>query len=309
MRSWSFSSFTLKKNRKKSSFSDTSECVSRQDSGTGKSSLDGDADQKLEPQDSATDPALMAAILESLRTHQVEGCPSISAASRLLCRNLSQADAELAGELRQRRAAQLHTSRDGITYFEHSEADYPLTLPSFQGHSAEVRRRVLAQLCNEHLQEAAEAAGVINCVPRCTQQLVLNTQGDGNCLSHACSLGVWGVHDRDSQLRGAIRSTMTHPIAGQDIKLRFELQLRQNGIPQAEWAAEWGREVKAFHSSSRITDRFLSDVHCFTLANVLRRPLVMYGDKHAALAGGHDTARHGLAKHACFGGAKGCRSA
>ena len=28
-----------------------------------------------------------------------------------------------------------------------------------------------------------------------------------------------------------------------------------------------------------------SDVHCFALANVLRRPLILYGDEHAALAG------------------------
>ena len=43
--------------------------------------------------------------------------------------------------------------------------------------------------------------GVINAVPGCTPQLVLTTLGDGNCLSHACSLGVWGIHDRDSRLR------------------------------------------------------------------------------------------------------------
>ena len=49
-----------------------------------------------------------------------------------------------------------------------------------------------------HVQE-----GIINCVPGCTPQLVLATLGDGNCLSHACSLGVWGIHDRDSRLRWA----------------------------------------------------------------------------------------------------------
>lgn len=42
---------------------------------------------------------------------------------------------------------------------------------------------------------------MINAIPGCTHQLVLQTLGDGNCLSHACSLGVWGVHDRDARLR------------------------------------------------------------------------------------------------------------
>lgn len=74
--------------------------------------------------------------------------------------------------------------------------------------------------------------GVINAVPGCTQQLVLTTLGDGNCLSHACSLGVWGIHDRDGLLRGAIAATMTHPAAGAAIRERFFRQLQRNGIPQ-----------------------------------------------------------------------------
>ena len=35
------------------------------------------------------------------------------------------------------------------------------------------------------------------------------------------------MHDRDQAIRGAIRATMTHPLAGMEIKLRFERQLRQ----------------------------------------------------------------------------------
>ena len=38
-------------------------------------------------------------------------------------------------------------------------------------------------------------------------QIVLNTAGDGNCLSHACSLGIWGVHDHDRLLRRALLGT------------------------------------------------------------------------------------------------------
>ncbi|GAB4823016.1 hypothetical protein N2152v2_010062 [Parachlorella kessleri] len=234
-------------------------------------------------QGAAPDPALLAALLESLKMQRGEDS---GAAGRFLCRNLSEAEPTVAGRLRQHRAAQLHVSPDGISYFDHCTEDHQrLTLPSFQGYPPEVRQQVLGQLCNDWLQREAEAAGVINCIPGCTPQLVLNTQGDGNCLAHACSLGIWGVHDRDQAIRGAIRATMTHPLAGAEIRLRFERQLRQNGIPQEEWVAEWKRELSAFHNSSRMSDRYLSDVHCFALANVLRRPLVLYGDEHAALAG------------------------
>lgn len=31
--------------------------------------------------------------------------------------------------------------------------------------------------------------------------------------------------------------------------------------------------------------RFLADIHCFTLANVLRHPIIIYGDKTAAMSG------------------------
>lgn len=77
--------------------------------------------------------------------------------------------------------------------------------------------------------------GIINSIPGCTAQLVLATLGDGNCLSHACSLGQWGIHDRDSRLRSAIQATMAHPQAGPHIRVRFERQLALNGIPQVSW--------------------------------------------------------------------------
>lgn len=48
---------------------------------------------------------------------------------------------------------------------------------------------------------AAWQEGIVNAVPGCTPLLVLSTLGDGNCLSHAGSLGQFGVHDRDGRLR------------------------------------------------------------------------------------------------------------
>lgn len=66
-------------------------------------------------------------------------------------------------------------------------------------------RQVLHSVVSGRLQSAAESRGAINTSPACSRQYVLHTMGDGNCLSHACSLGVWGVHDRDKQLRHAIQ--------------------------------------------------------------------------------------------------------
>lgn len=57
------------------------------------------------------------------------------------------------------------------------------------------------------------------------------------------------------------------------------------GIPPDSWEAEWRRELAAFDDSAPCSARFLSDVHCFTLACVLRRPILLYGGPHAAMAG------------------------
>ncbi|KAL4436941.1 hypothetical protein ABPG75_004080 [Micractinium tetrahymenae] len=158
--------------------------------------------------------------------------------------------------------------------------DCGLVLPSMAAYPPAVREAVLGQLQNEYLQNEAEAEGVINTVPGCTPQIVLSTLGDGNCLSHSCSLGVWGVHDKDARLRSAIHATMAHPLAGQQIRVRFERQLAASGIPPDAWPAEWERELSSFRTSSS----YLSDVHAFVLANVLRRPLLVYGDQQAAEA-------------------------
>lgn len=45
--------------------------------------------------------------------------------------------------------------------------------------------------------------------------------------------------------------------------------------PQEAWPAEWEREL----SSLRASSAYLSDVHAYVLANVLRRPLLVYGDR------------------------------
>ena len=115
---------------------------------------------------------------------------------------------------------------------------------------------------------------------------------DGNCLSHACSLGVWGVHDHDAELRRAVSGTMAAPGAGGATRARFVATLARLGIPSSEWELEWRREIEVFNGSLRggrgpptLSRGFLSDVHCFVLANVLRRPLIIYGGPVAMEAG------------------------
>jgi hypothetical protein len=43
---------------------------------------------------------------------------------------------------------------------------------------------------------------------------------------------------------------MSHPVAGPNIRVRFERQLALNGIPEADWAAEWRRELSSLLTPS-----------------------------------------------------------
>lgn len=258
----------------------------------------GEASDEL-PVTPSADPELWAAIMASLDQQDKQQ-------RRHLSRHLSDVAPEVADRLRANRQEAVRCSQEGVTFFSwggaeegssegspgrgqggvqespasHPATDCGLVLPSFKDYPPAVREAVMSQLCNEYLQGEAEGEGIINAVPGCTPQLVLTTLGDGNCLSHSCSLGVWGIHDRDGRLRSAIQATMAHPLAGQHIRARFERQLAASGIPQEDWGVEWEREQAAFGSSGT----YLSDVHAYTLANVLRRPLLIYGNEQAAAA-------------------------
>jgi hypothetical protein len=57
----------------------------------------------------------------------------------------------------------------------------------------------------------------------------LLTRADGNCLLHAVSLGMWGVHDHEGRLRAALYALMSqrdHPIITRLRQLYAEQELQ-----------------------------------------------------------------------------------
>mmetsp|Transcript_37663 Transcript_37663/g.97736 ORF Transcript_37663/g.97736 Transcript_37663/m.97736 type:complete len:457 (+) Transcript_37663:322-1692(+) len=194
--------------------------------------------------------------------------------------HFSHVDPRQAQQIREQRTDTLLVSEAGVCYFD--EEAKQLMLPDMRAYPREMRAMVLHSVVSGRLQSAAESRGAINTSPACSRQYVLHTMGDGNCLSHACSLGVWGVHDRDKQLRHAIQGTMAgDSAAGRSIRERFQQQLAQQGSPPSCWQTEWQLELDVFRDDRR----YLGDVHCFTLANVLRRPVLIYGDATALMGG------------------------
>ena len=83
---------------------------------------------------------------------------------------------------------------------------------------------------------------------------------------------------------------MQSAVVGAAARQRFEAALARVGIPEEEWGREWKREIDVFEGPLRggrgaksLSRGFLSDIHCFVLANVLRRPIVIYGMRYPLL--------------------------
>ena len=171
----------------------------------------------------------------------------------------------------------------GGTNFFSTVPAFTLTLPSLDKYPSEFQQTVFTQLIDKATQQYLEGEKCLNWCASTTHFLPLYTMGDGNCLLHAASLSMWGFHDRDYTLRQAVytalqnhRSTQLH----RRWKYTRDLENRQMGIQLEEhqWQGEWRTMVD--QASTNIPQgkslESLEDFHIFVLANVLRRPIVMY---------------------------------
>nr|CAD7407275.1 unnamed protein product [Timema poppensis] len=79
----------------------------------------------------------------------------------------------------------------------------------------------------------------------CQRLWPLATTGDGNCLLHAASLGMWGFHDRLLTLRKALYGFMTSGCSRQALWRRWRWQQTQLNAEagfvysEEEWLKEW----------------------------------------------------------------------
>ena len=147
----------------------------------------------------------------------------------------------------------------------------------------------------------------------------MSTVGDGNCLLHAASLGMWGFHDHYLTLRKALYRSLTSGVAGKALKRRWKYQqwklnMEAGGLSfsKEEWEEEWEGIVRLASDTRRATqspkrkisrqysiattpskdltlrktdsegsDSFesLEEFHVFALCHVLRRPIIVVSDK------------------------------
>lgn len=138
-----------------------------------------------------------------------------------------------------------------------------------------------------------EGKRVINWCPSLRRFHPIKTTGDGNCLMHAVILATCGLQDCGMVLRRLVYFALVDASANtfreRWMKERERLnELIPGGVEMSseEWDKEWNIIVSAAedlrrtpgHSTFSTSYAFLEEMHVFVLANVLRRPIIIFAE-------------------------------
>jgi len=168
----------------------------------------------------------------------------------------------------------------GTSFFANTPM-FTLTLPVIENRV--FQDYVLDILQDSDVNRNLEGERIINWCNSLPTLTPLNTIRDGNCLLHAASLGMWGFQDRNLFLRHALNKALeckTQNTFFSRWKFSREVENSRVGLtldPET-WDQEW-LEVKSRSTTDVVTGKnldSLEDFHVFVLANVLRRPIIMY---------------------------------
>ena len=174
--------------------------------------------------------------------------------------------------------------RGGTNYFA-TTPGYTLILPALNDYPGDFQEFVFSRIVSKKTQESMEREYCLNWCPNATKLIPLNTIGDGNCLLHAASLAMWGFQDRDLVLRRALSHAVNDDIRNNTLYERWkhnrEVQNLQEFSLQLEphqWDQEWQMVMQQTSATALAGQNLesLDEFHVFVLANVLRRPIIMY---------------------------------
>ena len=172
----------------------------------------------------------------------------------------------------------------GTNYFA-TTPGFTLILPALNDYPTDFQQFVFSRIVAKDTQENMEKEFCLNWCPNVTKLVPLYTMGDGNCLLHAASLAMWGFQDRDLVLRRAISHAVNDNIHNNTLYQRWkhnrEIENQHEfgiELEPHQWDQEWQmvrQQTSATVSSGRNLES-LDEFHAFVLANVLRRPIIMY---------------------------------
>ncbi|XP_045122049.1 OTU domain-containing protein 7A-like isoform X2 [Portunus trituberculatus] len=137
---------------------------------------------------------------------------------------------------------------------------FTFTLPDLSIYSDEFRMFLERDLIETSTLVSLEGAGRLNwwALVGASQRLwPLATTGDGNCLLHAASLGMWGFHDRLLTLRKALHEFLTRSQFSRPLWRRWRWQVTQQNretdlvYSGEEWESEWANVLRLASSAPR----------------------------------------------------------
>ncbi|XP_046848841.1 tumor necrosis factor alpha-induced protein 3-like isoform X2 [Xenia sp. Carnegie-2017] len=167
---------------------------------------------------------------------------------------------------------------------------YTFLFPAFSRLNKDLCEYIFTALVNIALENELENNRSLNWCKIFPKFIPINTLGDGNCLMHAASLGMWGIHDRRLTLRKTVYQVLIEDQTGVYRKRwqsEVERQLEgQNGgslmdIGIEQWSEDWKKTVALASTAKSIKNHSfhsLEEIHIFALANVLRRPILVICD-------------------------------
>eukprot|EP00057_Strongylocentrotus_purpuratus_P004850 XP_003729614.1 PREDICTED: OTU domain-containing protein 7B [Strongylocentrotus purpuratus] len=173
--------------------------------------------------------------------------PPKSPGTKRLTRGLSAVNTKLVSYGRQR----VIDDEESHNYQLVETPRYTFTLPDLLVYPADFRAHVEKDLIDSCTMVNLENSGYLNWWQKtgtCPKLWPMVTTGDGNCLLHAASLGMWGFHDRQLTLRKALYKDLSdhqHTAHMQKLKRRWRwhqtLANKESGLvySEEEWEEEW----------------------------------------------------------------------
>ncbi|XP_037576842.1 ubiquitin thioesterase trabid-like [Dermacentor silvarum] len=149
-----------------------------------------------------------------------------------------------------------------------------------------VQKVLFDELLDQDVQkELEEDSAIINWSLELTETLgsrlyALWNRSAGNCLLDSALQATWGVFDRDNSLRQVLGDSLCEAASVLYPRWReaeaLQARLLHFSLDEAQWQEDWTTLV----SLAAQPGSALEQMHVFTLAHVLRRPIVVYGVKY-----------------------------
>ncbi|KAL3105528.1 hypothetical protein niasHT_026962 [Heterodera trifolii] len=152
------------------------------------------------------------------------------------------------------------------------EPAYAFILPNLEQYPADFRHFLERDIIEISTLRRLENSGHLNwwCQHDSNQRLwPLVTTGDGNCLLHAASLGIWGVHDRQLNWRNTLHDVLKFGSRKHAIYRRWRWHESKNNLAsglvlsEEEWRREWNAVLELASPTPRPNP---SDNNCDTAA-------------------------------------------